>query len=188
MLLKLITIFIRYESVSMMVKQMKLLVFFITAFYGFTNAQSAPITPEAQQFYYSPKGMSFVPSLTKPGLIYQGQLYAGRASLDYLIAKVNVPECYLEYIDYKRNKTWATVLTFVGTATSIIGLIGTNDNRNINWYLLSGGILLSGTSAILNAAAAQHLRAVAINLDQQKNRIGMMSFPKQLGLSIPLKF
>jgi hypothetical protein len=101
---------------------------------------------------------------------------------------VNIPECYLEYIDYKRNRTWATVLTFVGTATSIIGLIGTNDNRNINWYLLGGGILISGTSAILNAAAAQHLREVAVILDEHKNRTGMISSPKQLGLTIPFKF
>jgi hypothetical protein len=171
-----------------MLKQMLFLVFFVATFCGFTDAQSPPITLESQQFYYSPRGMSFVPSLTKPGLIYQGHLYSGKASLDYLIAKVNVPECYLEYIDYKRNRTWATVLTFVGTATSIIGLIGTNDNRNINWYLLSGGILISGTSAILNAAASQHLRAVALNLDQQKSRTGMISFPKQLGLTIPFKF
>jgi hypothetical protein len=171
-----------------MCKQMLFFGFFVTLFSGFASAQTGPITPESQQFYYSPKGMSFVPSLTKPGLIYQGQLYSGKASLDYLIAKVNVPECTLEYIDYKRNRTWATVLTFVGTATSIVGLIGTNDNRNINWYLLGSGILISGTSAILNAAAAQHLRAVAINLDQIKNRTGMISSPRQLGLSIPLKF
>jgi hypothetical protein len=171
-----------------MLKQMIFLVFLISCFFNFVHAQAVPLTPESQQFYYSPGGMSFVPSLTKPGLIYHGQLYSGKARLDYLIAKVNVPECYLEYIDYKRNRTWATVLTFVGTATSIVGLIGTNDNRNINWYLLSGGILISGTSAILNAAAAQHLRAVAINLDQQKNRTGMIYFPKQLGFSIPLKY
>jgi hypothetical protein len=171
-----------------MFKQKIFLVFFIVSFFNFVHAQKAPLTPESQQFYYSPKGLSFVPSLTKPGLIYQGQLYIGKTSLDYLIAKVNVPECYLEYIDYKRNRTWATVLTFVGTATSIVGLIGTNDNRNVNWYLLSGGILISGTSAILNAAAAQHLRAIAVNLDQQQNRTGLIQFPKQFGVRIPIKY
>jgi hypothetical protein len=170
-----------------MFKQMLFFIIFVLSFSNFVSAQTAPITPESQQFYYSPRGMSFVPSLTKPGLIYQGQLYTGKASLDYLISKVNIPECTLEYIDYKRNRTWATVLTFVGTATSIVGLIGTNDNRNINWYLLSGGILISGGSAILNAAAALHLRAVAINLDQLRNRTGMISSPKQLGLTIPFK-
>jgi hypothetical protein len=170
-----------------MFKQILFFVLFGMISYGKLFAQTAPITPESQQFYYSPKGMSFVPSLTKPGLIYQGQLYTGKASLDYLIAKVNIPECSLAYINYKRNRTWATVLTFVGTATSIVGLIGTNENRNINWYLLSGGILISGTSAILNAAAAQHLKAVAVNLDQIKNRTGMISSPKQLGLTIPFK-
>lgn len=150
-------------------------------------AQNAPITAESQQFYYSPRGMSFVPSLTKPGLIYQGQLFTGKTSLDYLLTKVNVPECYLEYQDYKRNRTWSTVLTFVGTATSLVGLIGTNDNRNINWYLLSSGILINGTAAFLNAAAAQHLRAVAVILDEQKNKTGLIQFPKQIGISIPFK-
>jgi hypothetical protein len=172
----------------MMQKRGKLLaalfVFFASILVGFAQ----PMTPESQQFYYSPKGLTFVPSLTKPGLIYQGQLYTGKTSLDYLIAKVNVPECYLEYEDYKNNRTWATVLTFVGTATSIVGLIGTNENRQVNWWLLGGGILINGTSAYLNAAAAAHLRAVAVILDKQYNRIGMISSPKQLGLTIPLKF
>lgn len=171
-----------------MFKQTIAFVLFIFCFLGTSYAQNPPVTPESQQFYYSAKGMSFVPSLTKPGLIYQGQLYSGKARLDYLISKVNVPECYFEYEDYKRNRTWATILTFVGTATSIVGLIGTNENRHINWYLLSGGILISGTSAMLNAAAAQHLRAAAIILDQQNNRTGMISSPKQLGLTIPIKF
>lgn len=150
------------------------------------EAQERPISPESQQFYYSPKGMSYVPSLTKPGLIYQGQLYTGKRSLDYVINKVNVPECYLEYIYYKRNKTWATLLTVVGSATSIVGLIGTNENRQVNWYLLGGGILINGASAYLNAAASQHLRAVAVILDQQKSRTGMIHSPKQLGITIPL--
>jgi hypothetical protein len=171
-----------------MVKHLFLFVFFMGFFFGITAAQSPPITLESQQFYYSSRGMSFVPSLTRPGLIYQGKLYTGKRSLDYLIAKVNVPECYLEYSDYKRNRTWATVLSFIGTGTSIFGLIGTNDTRKINWYLLGAGFVINGSSAVLNAAAAQHLRAVAVNLDQQKNRIGMISSPKQLGISIPIKF
>jgi hypothetical protein len=100
---------------------------------------------------------------------------------------VNIPECYFEYIDYKTNRTWATVLTFVGTATSIVGLIGTNNNRRVNWYLLGSGILLNGASAYLNAAAAQHLRAVAVNLDEHNNRMGMLSSPKELGITIPIK-
>ena len=170
-----------------MIKQVLFIVLIGLLFSMKLFAQVPPSTPESQQFYYSAKGMSFVPSLTKPGLIYQGQLYTGKASLDYLIAKVNVPECYLEYIDYKRNRTWATVLTFVGTASSIVGLIGTNNNRNINWYFLGGGIVLNGSSAILNAAASQHLRAVAMNLDLQKNRTSMVGFPKQVGISIPFK-
>lgn len=172
----------------MMQKRLKIIAIVLCFFTGFVNAQAQPNTPESQQFYYSPKGLTFVPSLTKPGLIYQGHLYTGKASLDYLMEKVNVPDCYLEYFDYKRNRTWATVLTFVGTATSIVGLIGTNENRQVNWWLLGGGILINGTSAYLNAAAAQHLRAVAVILDQQNKRTGMIYSPKQLGLTIPLKY
>lgn len=172
----------------MMHKQLKLVAGLFIYFTGIIVLQAQPITPESQQFYYSPKGLTFVPSLTKPGLIYQGHLYTGKTSLDYLIKKVNVPECYLEYFYYKRNRTWATVLTFVGTATSIVGLIGTNENRQVNWWLLGSGILINGTSAYLNAAAAQHLRAVALILDKQYNRIGMINSPKQFGLTIPIKY
>jgi hypothetical protein len=172
----------------MIQKRFKLLAILLICFTGFIDTQAQPITPESQQFYYSPKGLTFVPSLSKPGLIYQGHLYTGKTSLDYLIQKVNVPECYLEYYDYKTNRTWATVLTFVGTATSILGLIGTNESRQVNWWLLSSGILINGTSAYLNAVAAQHLRAVAVILDKQNNRIGMINSPKQLGLTIPLKY
>lgn len=169
--------------------RLKIFIPFIVIFFCVRlEAQERPISPESQQFYYSPKAMSYVPSLTKPGLIYQGQLYTGKRSLDYLINKINVPECYLEYIYYKRNKSWATLLTVLGSATSIVGLIGTNENRQVNWYLLGGGILINGASAYLNAAASQHLRAVAVNLDQQKSRIGMINSPKQLGISIPLNY
>ena len=172
----------------MMQKRFKLLAILLICFTGFIDAQAQPMTPESQQFYYSPKGLTYVPSLSKPGLIYQGHLYTGKTSLDYLIQKINVPECYLEYYDYKTNRTWATVLTFVGTATSILGLVGTNDSRQVNWWLLGSGILINGTSAYLNAEAAQHLRAVAVILDKQYNRIGMINSPKQLGLTIPLKY
>lgn len=172
----------------MMHKRLKFVIGLLIFFSGFVVAHAQPITPESQQFYYSSKGLTFVPSLTKPGLIYQGHLYTGKKSLDYLIEKVNVPDCYLEYFDYKRNRTWATVLTFVGTATSIVGLIGTNESRQVNWWFLGGGILINGTSAYLNAAAAAHLRNVAVILDKQNNRVGMINSPKQLGLKIPIKY
>jgi len=149
-------------------------------------AQNRPVSPESEQFYYSPKGMSYVPSLTKPGLIYQGQLYSGKRSLDYLMENVKVPECYLEYIYYKRNRTAASILSLVGSATSIIGLIGTNDNRNINWYLLGGGMLINGSSAYLNAAASQHLRAIAVILDQQKIELEWSILPNNWDLPFQL--
>ncbi len=153
----------------------------------FYPVKAQPHTPETEQFYYNAKGLSFVPALKKPGLIYEGQLYNNKRGLDYLIAKLHKPEYYLAYSDYRRNKTWASVFNILGTTTSIIGLIGTNDNRNINWYLLGGGILLNGSAAVLNSAAAQHLKTIAVLMDQRYKQTGMMGAPQNLSISIPLK-
>ncbi|MBY0482453.1 MAG: hypothetical protein K2Q21_13945 [Chitinophagaceae bacterium] len=154
---------------------------------SFCNTKAQPHTPETDQFYYSAKGVSFVPAIKKPGLIYEGQLFNDKRGLDYLMAKLNKPECYLQYFEYRSNKTWATVLNILGTATSVVGLIGTNDNRNVNWFLLGGGILLNGSAVVLNSVAAQHLKAIALLMDQQYKHTGMISSPQNLSINIPIK-
>lgn len=146
-----------------------------------------PPSPESVQFYYNPKGVSYIPALSKPGLIYNGQLYNGKRRLDYLMALLNNPQYTIYYDQYRSNRTWAGIITVLGTATSIVGLIGTNDNRNINWYLLGGGLLLNGTAAVLNNIAAQQLRSIAVLMDQEQKSKGMQKSPNNFGISIPFK-
>lgn len=165
-------------------KQLGVLLLFL---FIFQIGKTQSPTPESQQFYYNAQGVSYVPAMTKPGLIYQGQLYNGKRRLDYLIAKLDDPRYRILYNRYRVNRTWASVLTILGTATSVVGLTGTNDNRNINWFLLGGGIVLNASAAVVNAIAAQELRAIAVLMDQQHKTLGMISSPNNLGIKLPLK-
>ncbi len=152
-----------------------------------SNVLGQPPSPESMQFYYNPNGVSFIPALSKPGLIYNGQLYNGKRRLDYLMASLNNPHYNIYYDQYRANRTWAGIITVLGTATSIVGLIGTNGSRNINWYLLGGGLILNGTAAVLNTIAAQQLRSIAILMDQEQKSKGLLKSPNNLGISIPFK-
>jgi hypothetical protein len=166
---------------------MRLIVFICLFFVCFSDAKSQPPTLESSQFYYNSKGVSYIPPMTKPGLVYQGQLYNGRARLDYLIAKLNTPQYTILYDQYRSNRIWGTVLTVLGTATSVVGLIGTGDSRTINWYLLGGGILLNGAALVVNNIAAQQLRAIAVMMDEEQKKKGQIVSPKNIGINIPLK-
>lgn len=146
-----------------------------------------PPSPESVQFYYNPNGVTFIPTLSKPGLIYNGQLYHGKRRLDYLMALLNNPKYTIYYDQYRSNRTWAGVITILGTATSLVGLIGTNNSRNINWYLLGGGILLNGTASVLNNIAAQQLKSIAVLMDQEQKSKGLQKSPNSIGISIPFK-
>jgi len=166
---------------------MKWIAMMLLAIIWQSNLRGQPPSPESVQFYYNPKGVSYVPALSKPGLIYNGQLYNGKRRLDYLMALLNNPQYTIYYDQYRSNRTWAGIITVLGTATSIVGLIGTNDNRNINWYLLGGGLLLNGTAAVLNNIAAQQLRSIAVLMDQEQKSKGMQKSPNNFGISIPFK-
>lgn len=152
-----------------------------------TKVFGQPPSPESVQFYYNPKGATYLPALSKPGLIYNGQLYNGKRRLDYLMALLNNPQYTIYYDQYRSNRTWAGIITVMGTATSVLGLIGTNDNRNINWYLLGGGLLLNGTAAVLNNIAAQQLRSIAVSMNQEQKSKGQLKSPNNVGISIPFK-
>lgn len=153
----------------------------------FQSAKTQPPSPESQQFYYSSKGISYIPAMNKPGLIYKGQLYNGKRRLDYLITQLNDPSYGILYSQYRENRTWASVLTLLGTATSIVGLIGTDDSRKINWLLLGGGIVLNGSAGLLNMIAAQQLRAIAVVMDDKHKTTGMIVSPNNIGISLPFK-
>ncbi len=146
-----------------------------------------PTSFESQQYYEGSKGISYVPVLTKPALIYHGKLYTGKKQLDYLIDQLKDPTSTILYSQYRENRTWATILTVLGSATSIVGLLGTNNENKINWYLLGGGLLLNGTAGALNNIAAQQLRAIAIPSIKMNNSLGMIQSPNNLQIRLPLK-
>ena len=146
-----------------------------------------PTSFESQQYYEVSKGISYVPVLTKPALIYHGKLYTGKKQLDYLVDQLKDPTSTILYSQYRENRTWATILTVLGSATSIVGLLGTNNEYKINWYLLGGGLLLNGTAGALNNIAAQQLRAIAIQADKKNNSLGMIQSPNNVGIRLPLK-
>ncbi|HQR93676.1 MAG: hypothetical protein B7Y15_07065 [Bacteroidetes bacterium 24-39-8] len=166
---------------------MKWIALMLLVFSLHSSLLGQPPSPESVQFYYNPRGVSYIPALTKPGLIYNGQLYNGKRRLDYLMAQLNNPQYTIYYDQYRSNRTWAGIITVLGTATSIVGLIGTNDNRSINWYLLGGGLILNGTAAVLNSIAAQQLRSIAVLMDQEQKSKGMQKSPNNVGISIPFK-
>jgi hypothetical protein len=166
---------------------MKYLVLLLLLFSLHTKLDAQPPSPESVQFYYNPSGVSYIPALSKPGLIYNGQLYNGKRRLDYLMAFLNNPHYTIYYDQYRSNRTWAGIISVLGTATSIVGLIGTNGSRNVNWYLLGGGLILNGTAAVLNSIAAQQLRSIAVLMDQEQRAKGIQKMPNSIGISIPLK-
>jgi len=146
-----------------------------------------PTTLESQQYYEGPNGISYVPVLTKPALIYKGKLYTGKKQLDYFIDQLKDPRSTILYSQYRENRTWATILTVLGSATSIVGLLGTNGEYKINWYLLGGGLLLNGTAGALNNIAAQQLKAIAVQSNKMNNSLGMIQSPNNLLIRLPLK-
>lgn len=146
-----------------------------------------PSTVESQQYYESSNGISYVPVLTKPALIYQGKLYTGKKQLDYLMDQLKDPSSTILYSQYRENRTWATILTVFGTATSIVGLFGKNNENKINWYLLGGGLLLNGTAGALNNIAAQQLMAIAVQANKKNNSLGMIQSPNNLQIRLSLK-
>lgn len=166
---------------------MKWIALLLLAIFLQSNVLGQPPSPESVQFYYNPKGVSYIPALSKPGLIYNGQLYNGKRRLDYLMAYLNNPQYTIYYDQYRSNRTWAGIITVLGTATSVVGLIGTNGSRNINWYLLGGGLILNGTAAVLNSIAAQQLRSIAVLMDQEQKSKGLQKSPNNIGISIPFK-
>lgn len=146
-----------------------------------------PTSFESQQYYEGSKGISYVPILTKPALIYQGKLYNSKKQLNYLIEQLKDPTSTILYSQYRENRTWATILTVLGSATSIVGLLGTSNEYKINWYLLGGGLLLNGTAGALNNIAAQQLRAIAVQANIRNNSVGMIQSPNNLQIRLPLK-
>jgi hypothetical protein len=124
---------------------------------------------DAQLYYNNPSGLSFIPPLSRPALVYQGRLYSGNRQLSALVNQLNQPEFTMHFQQYKRNKTGAMVLNVVGTLTALSSvIIWNNENNSARWWLLGGGIACSATGGVLNGLATQHLRAAAMSFPAAK--------------------
>lgn len=134
---------------------------------------------DAQLYYNNPSGLSFIPPLSRPALVYQGRLYSGNKQLTALVSQLNQPEVTMHFQQYKRKKTSATILNVMGTAAALASVvIWNNENNSARWWLLGGGLACSSAGGVLNGLSTQHLRAAA------------MSFPaaKQAGNASNTKF
>jgi|GEM_PF-7058036 len=139
-------------------------------------------------FYYSPKGLTFIPPFSKPGLLYDGKLYMGRKQLSGLFGRLNDDRLDRYFVKYKANKTPADILSFIGGfALPITNIFISTNAGKVNWPLLATSVLLSGTSGYLNTQAQKHLLYASIYYDQKMgNPHTFTSNQQSIGFAIPL--
>jgi hypothetical protein len=141
-----------------------------------------------QLFYYSPKGLSFIPPLSKPAIVCNGKMYLGRKQLGRLFDSLKDDRLNRYFEKYKANKTPADILSFTGSvALPIINIFVSSNAGKINWPLLVSSMLLSGTSSYLNFQAQKHLLYASLYYDNKMNQIRTYVPQQQsIGFSIPL--
>ena len=142
-----------------------------------------------QLFYYSPKGLTFIPPLSKPGLVYNGKLYLGRKKLAILFDTLRDDRLNYHFAKYKANKTPADILGFLGSVALPIAnvFISTNSGK-VNWPLIGAGVVLGGTGGYLNFQAQKHLLYASMYYDQKMNIKHTTYAPQQpsVGIAISL--
>jgi hypothetical protein len=142
-----------------------------------------------QLFYYSPKGLTFIPPLSRPGLVYNGHLYVGKKKLGYLFNELHDMKLDIYFMKYKANKTSADILTFVGGfALPIANIFISTNQGKINWWLLGTSVVLNGTGGYLNMQAQKNLLLASIYYDQKMGYPHNAYVPQQqsVGIAIPL--
>jgi len=144
---------------------------------------------QEQLFYYSAKGLSFIPPLSRPGLIYDGKLYIGSKKLSTLFSKLNDEQLNLYFKKYKSNKTTADILTFTGSfALPIVNIIVSANDGKLNWWLMGASILMGGTGGFLNVQAQKNLLMASLYYDKKMGYTTATLIPQQqsIGIVIPL--
>lgn len=141
-----------------------LLVFALVGITILVKAQSPQST-----YFYNSKGLTFIPALKKPALIYQGKLIVGKKQLSGLFSYLNNEELNKYFKKYKQNKTASTILTLAGVGLSAYSLLDwRTSSRKFNWYTFGGGLAISGVSGYLDAKASENLRNAALIFDNVK--------------------
>lgn len=142
-----------------------------------------------QLYYYSPKGLTFIPPLSRPGLIYNGQLYIGKKKLGTLFNQLHDINLDIYFLKYKSNKTSADILTFVGgVALPIANIFISTNQGKINWWLLGTSIVMNGTGGYLNMQAQKNLLLASMYYDKKMGYPHTAYVPQQqsVGIAIPL--
>lgn len=140
-----------------------------------------------ETFYYNPKGFTFMPSLKKPSIIYQGKLFVGRRQLTSLFATLNNEQLNAYFKKYKANKTAAALMTIASYGLSLYSLIDWRANdKKFNWYTFGGGLLLSGAGGYLDAKGNENLRNAAIVFDHATRNTTFAPAQSAIRFTIPL--
>lgn len=141
-----------------------------------------------QLYYHSPKGLSFIPPLSRPGLVYNGKLYIGKKKLTTLFTQLNDEQLNFYYTKYKANKTTADILTFTGgVVLPLVNIFISTNQGKVNWLLIGSSALLNITGGVLNVQAQKNLLLAAAYFDK-KNGYASSFVPQQqsIGFAIPL--
>ncbi|MBW7951154.1 MAG: hypothetical protein H3C56_00940 [Chitinophagaceae bacterium] len=142
---------------------------------------------QEQLYYHSAKGISFIPPLSRPGLVYEGKLFVGKKKLNALFNKLNDEQLNTYFKKYKANKTTADILTFTGAValplTNIF--IAANDGK-VNWWLIATSGLLSGVGGFLNVQAQKNLLFAAAYYDKKMSYTAHNFVPKQQSITIAI--
>jgi hypothetical protein len=141
-----------------------------------------------QLYYHSPKGLSFIPPLSRPGLVYNGKLYIGKKKLAILFTQLNDAQLNFYFQKYKSNKTTADVLSFIGgVALPLANVFISTNQGKVNWLLIGSSALLNITGGVLNVQAQKNLLLASAYFDK-KNGYASNFVPQQqsIGFAIPL--
>lgn len=139
-------------------------------------------------YYHSAKGLTFIPPLSRPGLVYNGKLYIGKNKLQNLFSQLNDKQLNTYFKKYKANKTTADILSFVGGfALPLVNVFISTQQGKVNWYLIGTSAALNVTGNILNLHAQKNLLLAAGYYDQKKGFANsFVPHQQSIGFNIPL--
>ncbi len=170
-----------------MTKKLVFSILILTLILFFANNTSAQVNPN-KAFYYNPKGVTYVPPLSKASIIYDGKLITGKKQISNLFSYLNNEQLNQFFTRYKKNKNAANVFWLVGFGLSVYSIADrvSNSDRKFNWYTFGGGLVCSAGSSYFNARANQHLLNAAIVYDKAMKKTGFIQPKQNITISLPL--
>lgn len=170
---------------------MRKLFFIVFLLFAFVNLASAQLSELQEQLYFhSSSGLSFVPTLTKPGMIYKGKLYTGR-NLQSLIYQISDPNLEAFYKKYKRKRDVGNILVYTGTAVGIANIFISARQASINWWIIGANALLNASGGALKNQAQLHLLQGAMYYQQTQPKVQQpfqINQPYQFNFSLPIRY